>query len=100
MHDVPRRAPEVLMEDKRGWGHLGTDRIDIGSVARLVDDLIVDHGLSLELSTVSHESHHWRVVVRDFNLRAVTIEVHDLRTVAQLRTRLTQALLSVGPVQR
>ena len=88
------------MEDKRGWGHLGTDRIDIGSVARLVDDLIVDHGLSLELSTVSHELHHWRVVVRDFNLRAVTIEVHDLRTVAQLRTRLTQALLSVGPVQR
>ena len=84
------------MQDKRGWGHLGTDRIDIGSVARLVHDLIVDHGLSLELSTVSHESHHWRVVVRDFGLRPVTIEVHDLRTVAQLRTRLTQALLSVG----
>jgi len=84
------------MQDKQVWGHLGTDRIEIGSVVRLVHDLIADHGLSLELSTVSHESHRWRVVVRDFNLRDVTIEVPDLRTAAQLRTRLTQALLSVG----
>jgi hypothetical protein len=96
MPDVPVCAAEALMQEKRAWGHLGTDRIDIGFVESLLRDLIAEHGLSLELRIVRHEAHHWQVVVHNSNHRDVTIEVHDLRTVAQLRTRLTQALLSVG----
>lgn len=89
VHELPPRAPEALIQRKRVW-----DLIDIGFVDRLMRDLIAEHGLSLELSVVRHEAHHWRVVVRDSNHR-VSIEVHDLKTVVQLRTRLTRALLSV-----